>query len=58
MDGSVCLTDVESGEAQRVTGAAEGVRPEACVFSPDGGRVAYVRTVGGFNQVFVVDVTV
>jgi len=31
-------------------------RPEACVFSPDGLRVAYVRTVEGYNQVFVASV--
>jgi hypothetical protein len=34
-------------------------RPEACVFSPDGKRIAYVRQVekdgGADNQVFVVD---
>ncbi|HMO86756.1 MAG TPA: hypothetical protein PKC18_17745, partial [Lacipirellulaceae bacterium] len=35
-------------------------RPEACVFSPDGRRIAYARTVempmGKFNQIFVLDV--
>ena len=37
---------------------ATAPRPEACVFSPDGSRLAYVRPVlrdgTAFNQVFVV----
>jgi dipeptidyl aminopeptidase/acylaminoacyl peptidase len=56
MDGSVFVTDVASGVGRRVTMKVEGdgmPRPEACVFSPDGSRVAYVRNVEGFNQVFV-----
>jgi hypothetical protein len=51
----VFVTDVESGVGRRVTAKVEGdgaPRPEACVFSPDGGRVAYVRNAGGFNEVF------
>ena len=56
-DGSVCLTDVRRGNTTRLTDAAAGPpRPEACVVSPDGRRVAFVRTVGGWNQVFAVDV--
>ncbi len=63
MDGSVCVTEVASGETRRWTARREGEdapRPEACVFAPDGRRVAYVRRVaeagaGGrlFNQLFV-----
>jgi len=59
MDGSVFVTDLASGRGRRLTPRVEGPgapRPEACVFSPDGSRVAYVRTVGGFNQVFVTTV--
>ena len=61
MDGSVCLTQVKAGLTERLTpktsGSAGAPRPEACVFSPDGTKVAYVRHLGepgeGCNQVFV-----
>ena len=62
IDGSVCLVDARDGEISRLTAQAgePGPRPEACVFSPDGRRVAYVRRVGSpageFNQLFTVDV--
>ena len=57
MDGSVCLTTVATGRTDRLTDRAAGPpRPEACVVSPDGRRVAFARTVGGANQVFTVDV--
>jgi hypothetical protein len=53
--GSVCVTDSRTGETRRLTDPSRGSpRPEACVFSPDGSRMAFVRTVGGWNQVFVV----
>jgi WD40 repeat protein len=62
MDNSVCVTDVEAGRTLRLTPrSADGVapRPEACVFSPDGSRIAFVRRVpqGGeaFNQIFVIN---
>jgi Tol biopolymer transport system component len=57
MDGSVCTTDLASGETRRVTAKDEArpPRPEACVFSPDGATIAYVKTIDGFNQVFVAD---
>jgi hypothetical protein len=61
MDNSVCATDAETGETSRLTERAEDAtapRPEACVFSPDGNQIAYVRPVwmknAFFNQVFVV----
>jgi hypothetical protein len=61
-DGGVVIADVATGRTQRVTPAlGDGVklRPEACVFLPDGRRVAFVGEVasGGraFNQIFVVD---
>jgi len=58
MDGSVCVTDVASGRTQRVTERERDGGPgaEACVFSPDGERVAFTRVTGGWNQVFVVEV--
>jgi hypothetical protein len=62
-DGSVCVTDGITGRTDLLTSRTPGEaapRPEACVLSPDGRRVAYVRRVptGGivYNQVFVCDV--
>jgi hypothetical protein len=57
LDGSIAVTDVACGRTQRVTPLApddQAPRPEACVFSPDGSQIAYVKTVDGFNQVFCV----
>jgi dipeptidyl aminopeptidase/acylaminoacyl peptidase len=62
IDGSVCLVDARDGRVLRLTPqkGEPAPRPEACVFSPDGRRVAYLRRVGStageFNQVFTVDV--
>jgi hypothetical protein len=54
MDGSVCATDTATGRTCRITEqSASSPRPEACVFSPDGERVAFTRVVNGFNQIFV-----
>lgn len=60
MDGSVCITDADSGRTWRLTAKSEEARaprPEACVFSPDGKRIAYVRPVmeqgQTWNQIFV-----
>jgi len=62
-DGSVILTNWESGESQRLTARVAlefAPRAEACVFSPDGRWVAYVRPVAAdgaiWNQVFVTPV--
>jgi Tol biopolymer transport system component len=68
-DGSVMMVDVRSGVSSRLTEAVHGVsspRPEACVFSPDGSQIAYVRTMpdvttagspaNAHNQIFVVDI--
>jgi hypothetical protein len=66
--GAVCVTDPVGGESLVVAGPVgtggrvTPPRPEACVFSPDGRRIAIVRGVaeggGGavFNQIFVVEV--
>ena len=61
MEGAVCVTEVASGSTRRVTDAKAGAAlPFACVFSPDGGKIAFMRNVaaGGatFTQVFVVSV--
>ncbi len=62
MDNSVFVTDVDTGRGTRLTprtNDATAPRAEACVFSPDGRRVTFVRRVasdaGMFNQIFVVD---
>jgi hypothetical protein len=68
-DGSVQLIEVASGTARRLTGpGAAPLRPEACVFSPDGRRIAFMQRVPGRpmrpgdpvsamrNQICVVDV--
>jgi Tol biopolymer transport system component len=61
MDHSVFLIDGQSGLCTRLTSrSADNLapRPEACVFSPNGRAIAYVRRVpigdGVFNQVFAV----
>lgn len=63
MDGSVCVTEIATGRTTRLTTRAEGHAAPlalACVFSPDGRRIAYQRNVasaaGVFAQIFVVDV--
>src|SRR5207249_3688382 len=48
MDNNVCVTAVPSGTTRRLTARtddANAPRPEACVFSPDGKKLAYVRRV-------------
>ena len=61
MDNSVCVTRTADGRTFRLTARSDDAgapRPEACVFSPDGTKIAYVRRVkaedgGEYNQVFV-----
>ncbi len=61
MDRSVCVTEVATGRTIRWTepvDPAAAPRPEACVFSPDGRGIAYVRRIPSpvepANQIFVV----
>jgi hypothetical protein len=63
-DGSVMVVNAATGESRRLTekpaADQQAPRPEACVFSPDGRQIAYVRQVSTtagpvFNQLFVVD---
>jgi hypothetical protein len=63
MDNSIFVTDVASGQSVRLTLRSSdeaAPRPEAVVFSPDGGKIAYIRRVCAgaqeYNQVFVVSV--
>jgi hypothetical protein len=63
LDQSVCVTDTDTGLTRRLTLRSDeqsAPRPEACVFSPDGRRIAYVRRMphgsGLYNQIFVVTV--
>ena len=55
-DNSVMLCEVASGRLQRLT--QRSVQPpsgDAVVFSPDGKKVAFMREIAGFNQIFVVE---
>ncbi len=58
-DGSVWTVDVKTGDAARLTARVEknGPGPHACVFSPDGKYIAYIRPVpsaaGTWDQIFV-----
>jgi hypothetical protein len=61
MDGSVCLTDVTTGTTTRLTAHTDDPpQPEACVVSPDGTRIAFVRRLPdgekSYNQICVVEV--
>ena len=55
MDNAVCVTDAASGLATRLTPRSNdstAPRPEACVFSPDGQKIAYVRHIAAGDQAF------
>jgi hypothetical protein len=63
MDNRVCITEAETGRTFRLTPRSAdelAPRPEACVFSPSGDRLAYVRPVRSgtswFNQIFVLTI--
>lgn len=60
MDGSVFVTEVESGRSFRLTEKtpdASAPLSYACVFSPDGKNIAYARRQpSGCDQLFVVSV--
>jgi WD40 repeat protein len=63
MDNSVCLTDVASGQTARLTPRtddASSPRSEACVFSPDGNKIAFMRRLPSpekaANQICVVTI--
>jgi Tol biopolymer transport system component len=53
MDNSVCVTDVASGKTHRLTARTDdstAPRAEACVFSPNGKKLAYLRPVAESGQ--------
>jgi hypothetical protein len=53
MDNSVCVTSVASGQTKRLTSRTDDAlrpRPEACVFSPDGKRIAFIRRLPSPQQ--------
>lgn len=59
-DDSIFVTDVSTGISHRLTPRTESAsapRPEACVFSPNGQHIAYVRQVTvnnqSLNQIFI-----
>jgi Tol biopolymer transport system component len=54
MDGGVGVVNANDGTWRELARGA--IRPEACVFSPDGRAIAYVRVVAGSNQIFTIDV--
>ncbi len=61
-DNSIFLTEINSGSTRRLTPRSSdetAPRPEACVLSPDGNHVAYVRRTlrdgEAFNQIYLVD---
>lgn len=63
MDNSVCVTDAQHGQTHRLTprsADADAPLPMACVFSPDGRRIACQRHVthkdgNRYNQIFVIE---
>ncbi len=61
-DGSVWVFDTTAGEGRRLNTRVDETsapRGEACVFSPDGSRIAYVQSVPSdgvtHNQIFIVE---
>ncbi|XAE58109.1 DUF3748 domain-containing protein [Termitidicoccus mucosus] len=65
IDGSVCVIDTASGDAARLTprrDPSDAPSELACVFSPDGAQIAYLRRMvsqgNGYNQIFTVRVPV
>jgi Tol biopolymer transport system component len=63
MDNSVCVTSVASGQTKRLTSRTDDALrpcPEACVFSPDGKRIAFIRRLPSpqqpANQICVIGV--
>ena len=56
-DGSIFTVDIASSRSTRLTKSTpqNPPRPEACLFSPDGSKIAFIRTIEGHNQIMVVD---
>jgi len=63
-NNGICVAEAASGQTQRLTSRtdeASALRPEACVFSPDGKSIAFMRRLPSprqpANQICVVRVT-
>ncbi len=57
IDNSVMLCKMSNGQLRRVTQRTEHPpSPDAIVFSPDNRYIAYMRTLSGYSQIFMVDV--
>lgn len=61
MDNSVAITEVSTGKTFRLTPRSDDTSApgtEACVFSPDGKKIAYIRRMPSnekiYNQIFIV----
>lgn len=60
-DNSIFVCDADTGHSKRLTPAnsIQPPRPEACVFSPNGRQIAFMRTVEmagrSHNQIFVIE---
>ena len=53
-DNSVFTVDVWTGASKRRTERTpDAPLPLACVFSPDGTKIAYLRRIAGMNQIFL-----
>ena len=55
-DNSVFVVEAATGKSSRVTPRVDDENAPlalACVFAPDGKRIAYLRRVDGWNQIFV-----
>lgn len=56
-DGCVASIDADSGAVVALSPPSrddDEIRPEACVFSPDGSEIAYVRRRSGSNHICVI----
>ena len=56
-DGSIFTVEIASGRSTRLTKSTlqNPPRPEACLYSPDGSKIAYMRTIDGHNQIMIVE---
>jgi hypothetical protein len=56
IDGGVGVINAEDGHWRELAAmSCAPIRPEACVFSPHGNQIAYMRDVDGCNQIFVAE---
>lgn len=53
-DNAITVISTKDGHHRTLVQSTD-IRPEAVVFSPNGEHIAFVQTVDGYNQIFVVD---